>query len=56
MRGRCGDLVHVDPAREGEAKALFDLYEKYVKKCIDYVLSGLVDGEEWTGRAPRRAG
>jgi dynein heavy chain len=50
VRGRCGDFQKIEPAREGEAKALLDLYDKYVKKCIDYVLSGLVDGESYTHR------
>jgi dynein heavy chain len=45
VRGRCGDNVRIDPSREAEAKILLDLYDKYVKRCIDYVLSGLVDGE-----------
>ncbi|GMH67856.1 hypothetical protein TrLO_g3024 [Triparma laevis f. longispina] len=45
VRSRCGDSVEVNAEYEVEANQLTDLFDKYVVKCIDYVLKGLVDGE-----------
>jgi dynein heavy chain len=33
------------PSREAELEPLTEMYEKYVKKCVDYVLEGMVDGQ-----------
>jgi dynein heavy chain len=34
-----------NPNQEREAELLLEFYEKYMKKCIEYVLDGMVDGE-----------
>ena len=44
VRQRCGDTLTVAPEREDEALILQDLFDQYVKKLIDFVLYGLVDG------------
>jgi dynein heavy chain len=33
------------PSREHELEPLTECYEKYAKKCVDYVLEGMVDGQ-----------
>jgi dynein heavy chain, axonemal len=45
VRWRCGGFVKVDVLREGEAKMLTELHDKYVMKFTDYMLAGVVDGE-----------
>lgn len=46
VRLRCGDGVNVAEDRQTDADLLMALYKKYVKKCVDYVLSGLIDGQQ----------
>lgn len=46
IRLRCGDGVQVAEDRQAEADLLMSLFKKYVKRCVDYVLSGLIDGQQ----------
>lgn len=46
VRLRCGDGVQVTDNRQTEAELLLSLFKKYVKRCVDYVLSGLIDGQQ----------
>ena len=46
VRLRCGDGVTVAEDRQTDADLLMALYKKYVKRCVDYVLSGLIDGQQ----------
>ncbi|CAM9933944.1 unnamed protein product, partial [Phaeothamnion confervicola] len=46
VRTRCGDGVAVAADREMEATMLADLFDKYVPVCVDYVLLGLVAGQQ----------
>ena len=46
VRLRCGDGVTVTEELQAYAELLMSLYKKYVKRCVDYVLSGLVDGQQ----------
>lgn len=46
VRLRCGDGVHVSDDRQADGELLMSLFKKYVKRCVDYVLSGLIDGHQ----------
>lgn len=46
VRLRCGDGIQVTEDRQANADLLMTLFKKYVKRCVDYVLSGLIDGQQ----------
>lgn len=46
IRLRCGDGRNVFEDRQVEAELLTSLFNKYVKRCVEYVLSGLVDDKQ----------
>ncbi|CAM9109021.1 unnamed protein product [Choristocarpus tenellus] len=46
VRLRCGDGVTISEDRRAYADLLLLLFEKYVGPCVDYVLSGLIDGQQ----------
>lgn len=46
VRLRCGDGIQVAEDRQVNADLLMALFKKYVKRCVDYVLSGLIDGQQ----------
>ena len=45
VRTRFGNSVTIEDENQGAAEQMMQLYEKYVPKSIDMILSGLVDGE-----------
>ncbi len=45
VRTRFGNSVLIEEEKQGEADLMISLFDKYVPKCIDLILSGLVDGE-----------
>ncbi|MCL4419562.1 AAA family ATPase, partial [Patescibacteria group bacterium] len=45
VRLRCGDGVIVAEEKQNLADIMLNLYEKYVSKCIEMILSGMIDGE-----------
>ena len=45
VRLTCGDGVEVETEKFDFSLLLQQLFDKYVPPCIDYILSGLVDGE-----------
>ncbi|CAM9103575.1 unnamed protein product [Discosporangium mesarthrocarpum] len=46
VRLRLGDGVSVGEDKQADADLLMSLFKKYVKHCVDYVLSGLIDGQQ----------
>lgn len=46
VRLRCGDGVAIAEGQQAAADLLMSLYKKYVERCVDYVLSGLIDGQQ----------
>ncbi|CAM9101409.1 unnamed protein product [Chrysoparadoxa australica] len=46
VRMRFGDGVTIIPENQTDADYLILLFDKYVPACVDYVLSGLIKGEQ----------
>jgi dynein heavy chain len=45
VRTRFGNSVTIPEDKQTAADFMFTMYEKYVPKCIDMILAGIVDGE-----------
>lgn len=45
VRTRCGNSVTILEEKQTSADLLMSLYEKYVPKCVEMILAGIVDGE-----------
>lgn len=45
VRSRFGDSVVIPEEQQADAEQLFNLFDKYVPKSIDMILTGLVDNE-----------
>jgi len=45
VRTRFGNSVVIEEEKEAAAQVFMNLYDKYVPKCIDMILSGIVDGD-----------
>lgn len=45
IRTRFGNSVVIEEEKQGHADFMTSLYDKYVTKCIDLILAGMVDGE-----------
>jgi hypothetical protein len=45
VRTRLGNGVDIPEEKQPAAELLLALYDRYVPRCIDLILSGMVDGE-----------